>query len=639
MTSARDPGEGARLAVAAVGSVERREATVAGALAALAEAIDERTCSIAPRPLLVLPMLDALATAAASGPAPAAGTDPDPVAATTAAARLAGVRPEPEIGPGLVGVVHEALLDATLRHRRGAFYTPADVADRLLAVALGDAPWGSAPGTGSTPTICDPASGGGVFLLAAADALHSIGVPADEIVGRCLWGIDIDPLAVAVAQASLIVWARAHGADIRPDVVSDHLVIGDTLGLGIDAWPAPPPGGGFDLVIGNPPFQSQLGSATARTRPETEALRDRWGPSVVRYADTAAVFLLAASHLVPPGGRVALIVPVPLLVSGDARLIRAELLERARLRHLWIAGDALFDAGVRVCAPVLEVGSAAMADVGRSLGRSFAEIDPATVAADELAAAGTWGTLVADVFGVPVLAPDPGVGTLGDFCTATAGFRDQYYGLAPFVGEADDGNTGRERTAKLVTSGLIDPARCLWGRRSTRFAGRRWDRPVVDRDRLALEDRSLASWTQDRLVPKVVVATQTRVLEAAVDVDGSWFPSVPTIALTPVEGRLWDAAAVVLAPPTSVWAMSRHIGAALSADALKISAKQLLAAPLPADRDAWSHGVVALRAASAADDGGQWRAELERFGRAMTLAYAAPDEVFSWWLERLPPWR
>lgn len=660
----------------------RRIAALAGAdgaapvdvLRAVARGIDARCASVSPRPPLHLPRLDELAAGPIEpGDARREGAAELEVAIehllTAADARgdeAAGAGGG-SIGPRLLGEVHEALLELGHRRRRGVFYTPSDVAAGLVREVFdrydADVGHGAAPPLDvAPPTVCDLALGGGVFLLASADALVRRGVDPAEVVERCLWGIDVDPLAAAVADAALVLWARAHGAE----VARTNVACADTLLVGADAWPDPPTGG-FTMVVGNPPFQNQLGVRTARTADDAALLRSRWGPAVYRYTDSAALFLLAGTLLAAPAGRVAMIVPVPVLVTGDAERVRRELLERARLEHLWIAADDVFDAGVRVGAPVLRIddgpgggapgpsiavgegAGAAGGAITRSTGRTFTPIAAATITEPVLRASATWGALVADVFGVPVLAPAPtDAGRLGDFCTATAGFRDQYYGLRPFVVEGDDAG-GRPsepsspvpagRFAKLVTSGLVDPARGLWGRRTTRFDGRVWAAPLVDLARLEVDDPSLGAWTAARLVPKVVVATQTRVLEAAVDVDGEWFPSVPTIALTPPPDRLWDAAAVVLAPATSVWAMGRHVGAALSADALKVSASQLLEAPLPTDRAAWTRGAARLRAASVAVDAASWRGELEAFGAEMAVAYAAPDEVLSWWLDRLPRFR
>ena len=66
-----------------------------------------------------------------------------------------------------------------------------------------------------------------------------------------------------------------------------------------------------------------------------------------------------------------------------------------------------------------------------------------------------------------------------DLGPCTADFRDQYYGLVPFVREAASGVLGPGEVA-LATTGLIEPAECRWGRTPTRFAKQRYVAPVVD---------------------------------------------------------------------------------------------------------------------------------------------------------------
>jgi hypothetical protein len=165
---------------------------------------------------------------------------------------------------------------------------------------------------------------------------------------------------------------------------------------------------------------------------------------------------------------------------------------------------------------------------------------------------------------------------------------------------------------------------------------------VVDLVALGDADPTLAAWTAARLVPKVVVATQTRVLEAAVDASGAWYPSVPTVALTCDRTRLWHAAAVVLAPPISAWAFHRHAGAALSSQAIKLSARQVLLAPLPVDDEAWGRAARTLEGAAssaATGDRAGWLGALEQFAHEATAAYgldtATAAAVRSWWFARV----
>jgi hypothetical protein len=84
-------------------------------------------------------------------------------------------------------------------------------------------------------------------------------------------------------------------------------------------------------------------------------------------------------------------------------------------------------------------------------------------------------------------------------------------------------------------------------------------------------------------------------------------------------------AAVLAAPPVSAWAAANYAGVALAADAIKLSARQVLEVPLPADRRRWAAAAVALR------DG-----DLLGAGALMTTAYGADDAVFEWWRGRLP---
>jgi hypothetical protein len=551
------------------------------------------------------------------------------------------------------GRSYELGLDPPFRRAEGVFYTPADVAEGLLAVVADreriGPPW--------APQICDPTCGAGAFLLAAADLLEASGHDPRVIVEDLIWGADVDADAIGMARSRLRAWAAERGVEVEPG----HLVVGDTLVAGLAAWTARS-GRGFDLVVGNPPFQSQLAAPTARTAERAALLRQRLGPAAAAYADSAALFLVGACRMAAPGGRVAMIVPESVLSARDAGPARSAVLAEASLVGLWWAGETVFDAGVRVCAPVLAVGAARPGRVRRWRGRAFEPAGSADVGSTSMTSTDTrrdaeapWSPLLAALRGTPAvdLGAQPVPTVLGSMATSTAGFRDQYYGIAPFVSEhpaggQDGGHPSAgegARVARLITAGLIDPLHNRWGAASTRFAKEDWRAPIVDVEGLGAADPRLAAWGADRLVPKVVVAAQTRVVEVAVDLDGSWWPSVPTIAVMPRSGDvsdLWRIAAVLAAPPVSAWALHHFGGSALSSDAVKLSARQVLAIPLPVDAGAWAAGAEAAAAAQhAADrlDPDGWQLALAQLGDTMTRAYQVGDDVREWWLQRLPIWR
>jgi hypothetical protein len=233
-------------------------------------------------------------------------------------------------------------------------------------------------------------------------------------------------------------------------------------------------------------------------------------------------------------------------------------------------------------------------------------------------------------------------GVLGDIARARSDFRDQYYGIAPHVVDQVDADDGL--LPPLVTVGLIDPLSLGWGHRPTRV-----NRIVRQHPRVVLADLPppMRRWASERLVPKVLVATQTRALEVIVDEAGRLLPGVPVVTVIPDPEAPWpdalwpDAlgavAALLSSPPVTMVAAQRHLGAALSSDALKLGAPDLLALPLPADRDAWREAATVLAAARDADGDGR-AAALRRSAGLMCRAFglAEDDALVDWWWQRLP---
>ena len=135
----------------------------------------------------------------------------------------------------------------------------------------------------------------------------------------------------------------------------------------------------------------------------------------------------------------------------------------------------------------------------------------------------TWSRVVTGVLGIPPLPTLATDGTIGDRARCSLNFRDEYYGLVPAVSDDGDG-------PPLVTSGLIDPGRCLWGERPVRFAKREFAAARVELARL---DAHMRAWARRKLVPKVLVANQTRIIEAVADPEGVSIPACRCSSLVP----------------------------------------------------------------------------------------------------------
>ena len=197
-------------------------------------------------------------------------------------------------------------LGAQGRRRAGVYYTPREIADRVVELALRHGsiplPEGTAPPRGrqlpkgsDIPLAVDPCAGAGAFLVAAARAG----------LRRCA-AMDLDGDALRVARAALAL----------EGVLDATFTRGDSLRK------TPPLA---DLLVSNPPYghvdEPRERAALAEIFP---SLR---GGEIDRY--TACV--LRAAALVRPGGTAALLVPDTWMSNARSGAIRGAVLDAAEV--------------------------------------------------------------------------------------------------------------------------------------------------------------------------------------------------------------------------------------------------------------------------------------------------------------------
>lgn len=500
--------------------------------------------------------------------------------------------------PWQVGLEHEQSVSASERRQRGAWYTPRQLVETLVAEAI-DAD--------SIPSfVVDPTCGGGAFLLGTLDRLVELGLAPVDALER-VGGLDIAPGAVAATRQALVVWAERQGLAANA-VYRVRLEVGDALEPWPAAWPIP------DLVIGNPPFATPLkNGAFPEAAERAKQLRpELFGP----YADLAAVHLALDVERTAGGGRVCLVLPQSLLAGRDCAGLRQHLAALAPPRSLWATAAAVFDAGVRVWAPILDVGGEA-GPVRLSTG-----FEPDGTVTTSV---GTWAELAAEALGTPHILLD-GARTLSELTSTTAGFRDEFYGLAAACVEG----TMDDDRPRLVTVGSLDPLECSWGSESMRIAKRRWDRPVVEP---SLLEEKIEVWLQQQLRPKVVLPTQSKVFEPVIDRTGRLAPLTPVLSIHAELENLDLVAAVLLAPPVVAWARRRWFGSAMSVQAIKLAARDVGSIPLPPDLEAWNEAARLIAGGERTATKG--RATAMAVAEVMNGAYNAAPGVHTWWLDRL----
>ena len=543
-----------------------------------------------------------------------------------ASERLVELAADGPLEPVIIGRCWETLLANAARRSQGAHYTPPAVAAQVAELVL--EAFSRSPQTemqtGDAPTVWDPSCGGGAFLLATLVALETrTGTERSKLVEQC-FATDIDEFALTLCDAALQIWS---GGSARPNVFC-----GDALLTGFDEAALPWPDT-MDLIVGNPPFLGQLFSDTSRSGDRAERLRDRYQRASRAYLDEAGLFVAMATDRVSDDGAIGLIIPASLLGAADAVGLRRMVADSHTLSALWIDSKQSFDAAVDVVAVVLTRDGLSGADEGTTTVWLDGEVTTVQAPTPE-----TWAPLLAAADASPNVVLDGlGGGVVEDMASLTAGFRQHFYGIADAVAELADDGSRNTRAPALVTSGAIDPLHDRWGSRPIKFAKRRWDAPVLHLDRI--EDPSVKEWFEARCRPKILLATQTPVIEAIVDTDGSMVPSVPVLVVEPAdEDMLWPLAAALTSPAASAWLYQRAAGTGLSRKAIRLRAREVAGLGLPRKGEAWDTGAEHAKRAhqsSANGDMETYVRELRALGKAMDVAYGVDDTVGSWWWNRL----
>ena len=321
----------------------------------------------------------------------------------------------------------EAAPAVSKRKREGVVYTPDMVTRFLVERTIGetlreifDAAW-ARRGMGESAdeatqlafwsdylaalralTIVDPACGSGAFLVAAFDALVreyqraqaallALGAGLDfdifdYIVSKNLYGVDLNAESVEIARLSL--WLKTARPDHRLQNLEATIRVGDSLiedaafsPRAFD-WRASFPdvfaGGGFDIVIGNPPYvRMELIKAIKPYLEEHYAVAsDR--------ADLYAYFFERGARLLKRGGRLGFISSSTFFRTGSGAPLRTFLTDGLALETVVDFGDAQIFGGVTTYPAILTLRREEEAagdlsflvikgDAPKELGRTFRE--------------------------------------------------------------------------------------------------------------------------------------------------------------------------------------------------------------------------------------------------------------------------
>ncbi|MCY4525962.1 MAG: N-6 DNA methylase [Anaerolineaceae bacterium] len=263
------------------------------------------------------------------------------------------------IGVDVLGTIYEQYLtkvqaERERRKQQGIYYTPRFVVSYIVRNTLTRALEAAMERGGLEAArrlrVLDPACGSGSFLIAAFDELdgwfarndHSMKDTTKRrrhILKENLFGVDLDPQAVEVTRLNL--WLRAvDKQELLPEI--PNVREGNSLVDKSFDWRREFPqvfaGGGFDVVIGNPPYVRQEALSL-----EFKAIAEATYCSFKPRADLYFYFYERALNLLCEGGMLGFISSNKFFRSLNAKQLRAFLAQNSMFQDIVdLAGVKVF---------------------------------------------------------------------------------------------------------------------------------------------------------------------------------------------------------------------------------------------------------------------------------------------------------
>ncbi|OWP54098.1 MAG: hypothetical protein B2I18_01980 [Cuniculiplasma sp. C_DKE] len=256
---------------------------------------------------------------------------------------------EQYLGNILKSTPKRAKLEESKIHRKeqGIYYTPSYIVDYIVKNTVGKYIKTHTPEEIRKVRILDPACGSGSFLIRAyrelenywnqqygnqetlkfdeGESFYSMKV---EILKNNIFGVDLDPKAVEIAQLNLLL--QISETKQRLPLLQNNIKVGNSLINDTsvsdkafkweEEFPEIMKEGGFDIVVGNPPYYNISSNGILKNTKEFSEVANG-------VVNSASLFMKKGKSLLKNSGFLGFIIPKSFLIVDSWKVIRDNMLE------------------------------------------------------------------------------------------------------------------------------------------------------------------------------------------------------------------------------------------------------------------------------------------------------------------------
>jgi len=284
---------------------------------------------------------------------------------------------EQYLGNILKSTPKRAKLEQSKAHRKeqGIYYTPSYIVDYIVRNTVGEYIKTHTSEEIRKVRILDPACGSGSFLMRAYKELENYWTKElklkegdlrqtkwdienfeqfysikTEILKNNIFGVDLDPKAVEIAQLNLLLQISEKGEKLP--LLQNNIKVGNSL---IDdpsvsdkafkwgeEFPEIMKEGGFDIIIGNPPYVD-----IKQLEPKLVKYFFRQYSTIENRMNLYSTFIEKAFYLLKQDGYFSFIIPNSILYNESYRKIRKLLINETTITNIVRLPDNVFS-GVKI---------------------------------------------------------------------------------------------------------------------------------------------------------------------------------------------------------------------------------------------------------------------------------------------------